>query len=288
MKFLFSLLILFSYPLLAEESQDPKETIVLVDKTKYELHLANHLSDGTIQIFKTYPVTIGKNSGDKMIEGDLKSPEGIYRFTQKFTPPQIKQKFGAMAFYMNYPNFIDKQQKKTGFDIMLHSTDDLKRLEKPQDSDGCFVVNDERIKEIDPYIKPLETYILVYDQLKPEYLSAAGKADVKEAFDKWLTAWTSKDIDTYIDSYSDSFRSKGMNKEQYKAYKDSLNKRYHEIKVAVSNVKIYKHPKYSIVTYTQDYSSTFQNGREAFSANSRKMLYLVPENGSLKIAYEGN
>lgn len=288
MKALNLFLALIFLPIFAHSQEESLETIVLIDKKKYELHLANHLEDGSLKIFKTYPVTTGKNSGDKMIEGDLKSPEGIYRFTQKFTPPQIKPKFGAMAFYMNYPNFFDKQQKKTGFDIMLHSTDDLKRLEKPQDSDGCFVVNDDRIKEIDPFIKPLETYIIVYDELKPEYLTPEGKSDIKEAFNKWLNAWTSKDIETYINSYSDTFRSKGMNKDQYKAYKELLNKKYHEINVEVSNVKFYKHPKYNIVTYTQDYSSTYKNGQKAFSANSKKMLYLVPEDGALKIAYEGN
>src|SRR5690606_3960348 len=138
------------------------------------------------------------------------------------------------------------------------------------------------------HIKPFETYVIVYDQLKPEYLTAEGIKDVKEAFNKWLTAWTTKDIETYISFYSDTFKSKGMNKDQYKTYKDFLNKKYHKINVEVSYVKFYKHPKYSIVTYTQDYSSTYKNGNKAFSANSRKMLYLVPEKESLKIVYEGN
>lgn len=280
--------LIFSLFLFASGAVANSETLVLVDKTKYEIHLANYDLENGIKIFKTYPVTLGKNSGDKVIEGDLKSPEGIYRFTQKFTPPQIKPKFGAMAFYMNYPNFIDKREGKTGFDIMLHSTDDPKRLEKPQDSDGCYVVNDERIKEIDPFIKPLETMVIVYADLKPEFLLKSYHDDLKTTFTNWLSAWTSKDIESYINSYSDTFKSKGMTKDQYKTYKDSLNKRYNEINVEVSNVKYYKHPKYSIVTYTQNYSSTFKNGQKAFSANSTKMIYLVPENGALKIAYEGN
>jgi len=34
-----------------------------------------------------YPVTTGKNLGDKFTEGDGRTPEGIYYFT-RFIPPQ--------------------------------------------------------------------------------------------------------------------------------------------------------------------------------------------------------
>jgi murein L,D-transpeptidase YafK len=96
--------------------------VVIVDKAKYELHLANYKNG--LEIFKTFKVTIGKNSGDKQIEGDQKTPEGIYRFSAKYGRQNLKPKFGAMAFYIDYPNAFDRREKKTGFDIMLHSTDD--------------------------------------------------------------------------------------------------------------------------------------------------------------------
>jgi murein L,D-transpeptidase YafK len=262
------------------------ETVVIVDKKKYELHLARYKNG--LEIFKTYPVTIGKNSGDKMIEGDLKTPEGIYYFTAKYVQPQIKKKFGIMAFYVDYPNLMDKKDKKTGFDIMLHSTDDPDRLARPQDSDGCIVVNDERIKEIDPFIVPQKTTLLVYEELKPEYLQANATDDVKQSFEKWLKAWSDKDLDTYIDLYAKDFRFQQMSRDQFKAYKGFLNKKYDTIQVQASDVRYYKHPKYSLVTFLQEYTSTYKGGRVAMSVKSRKRLYLVPDEGQLKILFEGN
>ncbi|MEK6554020.1 MAG: L,D-transpeptidase family protein [Bdellovibrionota bacterium] len=262
------------------------EVIVIVDKTKHELHLAR-VQNG-YEIFKTYPVTTGKNSGDKMVEGDLKTPEGIYQFSQRYNQSQLKKKFGIMAFYIDYPNLIDKSEKKTGFDIMLHSTDDPARLARPQDSDGCVVVNDERIKEIDPFIIPQKTMILIYDELKPAYLLPGTTEKVKTVFDTWLKAWSEKDLEAYIALYSKNFRGKNMNRDQYKIYKGFLNKKYDTIKVTASDIRYFTHPKYSMVTYHQQYLATYKGGREAFNVSSRKRLYLIPEDGALKIFSEGN
>lgn len=262
------------------------QNVFIVDKAKYTLQIVD--PDNNYQALKSYPVTIGKVSGDKTVEGDQKTPEGIYFFTAKYRPPQIKAKFGAMAFYISYPNLMDKAQGKTGFDIMLHSTNDPKRLENSQDSDGCVVVNDEQIQDIEPYVIPEKSVIMIYDALKPEYLTAGYYQDIKTVYEKWLEAWNNKDLEAYIGFYSDSFSSKGMNKAQYREYKNTLNNKYHTINVKVSNVRFYKHPKYSLITYRQEYLATYKDGRTAFNVSSNKSLYLSPEADGHKIVYEGN
>lgn len=258
--------------------------VVIVDKAKFQLHIANYKNG--LEIIKTYPVTLGKNSGDKMLEGDLKTPEGIYRFTTRYEQPAIKKKFGAMAFYVDYPNSLDKRDKKTGFDIMLHSTDDPSRLARNQDSDGCMVVDDARIKEIAGYIHTPITTLLIFGELKPEYLQTETSGDLKAAFEKWLAAWSAKDIDSYIGSYAQDFRYEQMSRDQYRAYKASLNKKYATIDVRATDARFFRHPKYELVTFTQEYSSTFKDGRKAFVARGQKRIYFVRENGTLKIFSE--
>lgn len=258
--------------------------VIIVDKAKFQLHIANYKNG--LNILKTYAVTLGKNSGDKMLEGDQKTPEGIYRFTTRYVAPQIKKKFGAMAFYVNYPNDFDKRDKKTGFDIMLHSTDDPARLARQQDSDGCIVVDDARIKEIANYIHTPITTLLIYDELKSEYLQTETSGDLKQAFDKWIAAWSGKDIEGYIGSYSKDFRYEQMSRDQYRAYKESLNKKYETIDVKATDARFFRHPKYEMVTFTQEYSSTFKGGRKAFVARGHKRIYFVRENGVLKILSE--
>ncbi|MCB0348742.1 MAG: L,D-transpeptidase family protein [Bdellovibrionales bacterium] len=283
MKYFISAFIVLSFSTLISHASD--EPVVVVDKSKFQIHMAEYKNDSLV-IFKTYPITLGKNSGDKILEGDQKTPEGIYRFTAKYGPPQIQKKLGDMAFYVDYPNSIDRRDKKTGYAIMLHATDDPSRLERNQDSDGCLVTSNEKIKEMSEYIHPPYSMILIYNELKPEFLVADSKVDLKNAFNKWLTAWTTKDIDTYIDSYAEDFRFEAMNRSQYKDYKSILNKKYDVIDVKATDVRFYTHPKYDVVTFTQTYSATFKNGKVAFLSRGQKRLYFIKEEGKLKIYSE--
>ncbi len=56
--------------------------------------------------------------------------------------------------------------------------------------------------------------------------------------------------------------------------------------VTASDVRYLYHPKYSVVTFTQKYSSTFANGSVAFSASGAKTLYLKEDQGQFKIQIE--
>lgn len=251
--------------------------VIIVDKAKFQIHVADYKNG--LEIIKSYPVTLGKNSGDKLLEGDQKTPEGIYRFTTKYVAPAIKKKLGAMAFYVDYPNSLDKRDKKTGFDIMLHSTDDPSRLQRSQDSDGCMVVDDVRIKELANYIHTPFTTLLIFDQLKEEYLKTETSGDLKTAFEKWIAAWSAKDIDGYIGSYASDFHYEQMDLDQYRAYKASLNKKYETIEVKATQARFFRHPKYDLVTFIQEYSSTFKGGRKAFVARGQKRIYFTHAGG---------
>lgn len=259
-------------------------TVVLVDKGKNQLHLGKYNGDA-IEIAKSFHVTLGKVRGDKVAEKDLKTPEGVYFFTNKLTPPSLKKKFGVMAFMLNYPNPIDQAAGKTGYDIMLHSTDDPPRLKRDLDSEGCVVIDNPEITEVSQHIRVGLTPIIVYPEMKPEYLKSGFRPELHNAFEKWMKAWEGKDIDGYIGSYSSTFKYNGMNLKRYREYKLALNKKYDTIDVGAKNVRYFYHPKYDVVTFTQNYVSTIK-GRQAFKSAGTKVLYFVKEGESYKIANE--
>lgn len=271
-------------PSVNARAHDPFSLLV-VDKATHKIAVASY-ADGKIQIKKEYHVTLGKAQGDKEFERDLKTPEGVYFFTTKLTPPSLKKKFGAMALLMNYPNPVDQLSGKTGYDIMLHSTDDPPRLKRDYDSEGCVVINDEQITEISKEIKLGLTPIIIYPELKQEYLEPGSNAEVRAAFDRWLAAWNNKDIESYIGSYSSKFHYNGMNLKKYRDYKAGLNRKYAAIDVKAENLRLFAHPKYSVVSFTQVYQSTLKGGSKGFKSAGTKHLYFVPENGHLRIANE--
>lgn len=260
------------------------ETVVVVDKQTHQTHLANY-NDGRLDIVKSFRTTMGQKTGDKIMEGDLKTPEGIYEFLFRSQAPGLKPMFGPLAIYVGYPNVMDKTGAKTGFDILVHGTDNPERLERAYDSKGCVVLDNENVKIVSDNIKLRETKIIITkDFSKLQNTPRLPKA--KEFFEKWINAWSNKDTTTYVESYADEFRMDGMNRLAYAKYKESLAKKYASISVKATDVRFYFHEKYDLVTFTQHYSSTFEGGAPAYNGVSKKNLYLQERNGEYRIIME--
>jgi murein L,D-transpeptidase YafK len=260
-------------------------TAILVDKKTNTLQVAEY-RDGAYKPVKSFHVTLGKVKGDKENEGDLKTPEGIYTFKSFLTPPSLKAKFGKMAFYMDYPNTYDQMAGRTGYDIMLHATDTPERLKQNYDSEGCIVLENEQIREVKPYIRLGLTPILVFPELSDQYLKPGQDTKLRKFFDRWIEAWESKVTDRYIAHYHTDFSAQGKDRDQWKSYKSGLNSRYDSIRIGPEDVRFYQHPKYSMVTFTQNYHSKLKGGSVGHRSRGTKILYIAEEAGEPKIVAE--
>lgn len=252
--------------------------VILVEKATHKLHL--YENGGTIpKLVKTYNSVTGKFKGDKTTNGDHKTPEGIYSIDEFFSKEELFRRhgkyaeiYGAGAFPMNYPNFIDARQGKTGGGIWLHSTHDDNRISKGLDSRGCVVLQNADLRDISQYIELEHTPIIVVQDVL--YLSKAtwdrNRADINDAVSKWAKAWQKKDFDTYISSYdSQRFkdRSKG-NYSAYKAYKKAVFSRPDSPNIKLDFISIMSNLDYAVVHLQQDYQSSVINDI------GKKILYL--------------
>jgi len=260
-------------------------TALLVDKKTNTLQVAEY-RDGAYKTLKTYHVTLGKVVGDKENEGDLKTPEGIYTFKNFLTPPSLKPKFGNMAFYIDYPNTYDQMAGRTGYDIMLHATDTPERLKQNYDSEGCIVLENQEIREVKPFIRVGLTPILVFPELSDQYLKPGQDLKLKGFFESWIRDWESKGIESYISHYHSDFSAQGKNKSQWRTYKTGLNSRYSSISIGPEDVRYYRHPKYSMITFTQNYHSKLKGGGVGHRSRGTKILYVAEEAGEPKIVAE--
>ncbi len=251
--------------------------VMVVEKSTHKLYLYEN-QNGIPKLLKTYKVATGKIKGNKQVQGDKKTPEGIYRFHVFHSANDLNQMYGktgliygAGAFTLNYPNVIDRREGKTGGGIWLHSTDDDSRIDKGLDSRGCVVAVDEDLKNISRYIDLLNTpMIIVQNQ---QYLTretwTENKNEIESVINTWLTAWQNKDFNTYIDQYSPSFHNarKGSYN-QYKAYKRAVFSRTDSPQIALNNVSILQFSDYAVVTMEQDYKS------DIIQDIGKKIIYL--------------
>ncbi|MBY0413622.1 MAG: L,D-transpeptidase family protein, partial [Bdellovibrionales bacterium] len=140
--------------------------VLVAEKSTHSLHLFKN-TDGRPELVRTYQIATGKKPGDKESEGDFRTPEGVYNFVDFLTNKQLLAQsgpqgaiYGAGAFVTDYPNVIDRNMKKTGSGIWLHSTNDETRIDKGLDSRGCVVTANQELIDVSKYLELNKTPIV--------------------------------------------------------------------------------------------------------------------------------
>jgi murein L,D-transpeptidase YafK len=89
------------------------------------------------ELFKIYPIcTYSGSVGPKLREGDMQSPEGFYTVSGGQLNPASRY---HLSFDIGYPNVVDRENQRTGGDIMVHG----KCI-----SQGCFAMGNLQVEEI--------------------------------------------------------------------------------------------------------------------------------------------
>lgn len=255
--------------------------VLVAEKSTHKLHVFKN-NDGVPEHVKTYLVATGKKSGDKIFQGDHRTPEGVYYLTDFLTHEGLVTRlgkrgeiYGVGAFVLNYPNPIDFLENKTGGGIWLHSTNDETRIDKGLDSRGCVVSGNTDLIEISKYIELNKTPIIVVHNL--EYLSKetwqAKRDKVKETINNWLISWQTENIENYIGHYHLLFRNNKLSGlSALKNYKKAIFNNPGKPKIELEDITILGADDYVRVTFIQKYTSN------TISDIGRKTLYLKKDN----------
>ena len=264
--------------------------VLVAEKSTHSLHLFKN-NDGNPELVRTYQIATGKKAGDKETEGDFKTPEGIYNFVDFLTNKQLLAQsgpqgaiYGAGAFVTDYPNVIDRNMKKSGSGIWLHSTNDETRIDKGLDSRGCVVTANNELIDVSKYLELNKTPIVIVQDLLylNEKTYKTQKEELKKLVDGWLEAWRKKDIESYASYYHPLEFSDAKGKfVAYKNYKKAVFSNPGQPKIELQHISILKSKNYAVVTFTQSYQSNTIND------TGRKLLYLKQDgNYNWKIVSE--
>ena len=135
---------------------------VLVDKANRKLYVTRRQED-RYQIIREFPVSVGEIQGNKMDQGDKRTPEGIYKIIDVKFDEELLPMFGPMSFVLSYPNDRDRLLGKTGSGIWLHGTG---VGELTPDTKGCVELTDAGIVELSSYLS-YGTPIFIFPARRP-------------------------------------------------------------------------------------------------------------------------
>ena len=254
--------------------------ILVVEKQTQTLNVYEY-SKGHYYLDKKFICTTGEHVGDKEVEGDKKTPEGYYIFNKKAVESELAPIYGVLAYPMDYPNFWDKRLGKNGKGIWLHG---LNRPRVPRDSNGCIALENIDLIDLEPDIKLYDTPIIIYDKISMANTAKLSEtaAKLRSFVESWRKAWESKDFARYKSFYAQDFSSDdGKNYTTWMEHKARLNSVYSKIKVAVSDLRIFRHQN----TFVADFGQRYQ-GDNNFVSDGRKRLYIKEKGSGYEIAAE--
>ncbi|WP_320171083.1 L,D-transpeptidase family protein [Maridesulfovibrio sp.] len=249
--------------------------VVAVDKEAQRLHLLVHKSP--LHAEASFSCATGQAVGDKVVEGDLKTPEGVYFTSGKRTGLTDFKLYGTMAFPLDFPNPVDRIKGKTGYGIWIHGRG--KKL-LPRDTKGCVALNNADIGALDAKIAP-GTPVIIGKSLEWNDVSGSQKADSEELealVYKWADDWKNRK-DSFFEIYAPDLFSRSEQRpfRYFKNRKKRIFASTDWIDIEIFNLRALPGPDYWVTWFDQYYRS----GK--LSSSTSKRLYWQKVDGKWKI-----
>lgn len=266
------------------------EFALVVDKSKNRLYVYRNIGPGLPpELVDDFYIVLGKKTGDKFREGDLRTPNGVYFVTSYLPDEKLPPLYGSGAFPVNYPNALDRRLNKTGDGIWLHGTDKSLYSRPPLDSEGCVVLTNEEFTRIGRYIEIGRTPVIISESV--EWCSSREWLDlnieIQATLERWRQSWEQSDIESYLTMYAPAFWAKGHDYNSWQRYKKRVFAGKTFQKIDLSDISLLRYPQRTdkqpmvVANFRQHYRSNNYNG------DMRKRLYMVKERGNWKVLYEG-
>ncbi|MDR2625368.1 MAG: L,D-transpeptidase family protein [Zoogloeaceae bacterium] len=271
---------------LLQMNDDQKHAIV-IDTQKSRLYLYRNDRERPPRLVADYYVSQGKFGANKQIQGDRRTPLGVYHVTAHIPQEKLPDLYGHGAFPINYPNEWDRRQGKSGSGIWLHGTPSDTYSRPPQASDGCVVLTNPDFDALGKDVQIGLTPVIISSSV--EWLSPEGwqreRAELRQNIEAWRADWESRDSERYLAHYARSFKNRQHDFQSFAAQKRAVNQGKTWITVKLENLSIFRNPgeeELVVVTFDQDYASNNLVNR------MKKRQYWQRENSQWKIVYEGD
>lgn len=183
---------------------------IAVDVSRARLYLFEHRA-GVVNLVADYYISVGKAGVGKLVEGDQRTPLGLYFITSSLDPRKLQDLYGAGALPINYPNAYDVRLGRTGGGIWLHGTPSEQFSRPPRATDGCVAVANPDLLRIVKTVETGSTPVLIAQRLS--WVSQHTLHDERAAFEamlqQWAAAKSSGNATSLAEYYAADFSAEG-------------------------------------------------------------------------------
>jgi murein L,D-transpeptidase YafK len=218
---------------------DKNKHAIAVDASRSRLYLFENSASG-IKLVADYYISVGKLGVEKTLEGDQRTPLGVYYITGSLNPTSLVDFYGVGALPINYPNPLDLKRGKTGSGIWLHGTPSEQFSRAPKASDGCVVLANPDLNHIVTSVSARTTPVVIAERLN--WVTKASLDAEKTSFNTTLMAWrqakVQSDVQKFMSFYTVDFSNYGKNLTQWNAIVTSELGKLKGQDIALSNINM--------------------------------------------------
>lgn len=256
------------------------DTLLVASKKKKSLHVFNNTKEG-LELVTSYGVIVGKE-GDKKVEGDLKTPVGVYTVTKRFVPSDLF--YGPLAYALSYPNTMDKVHKKNGYGIWIHGSP-MDGSNRDPMSKGCIVMDNDTIELMDKKVKA-NSAITIIGEDEVRKTDAESISIILANLYQWKKVWSDNNLKEYLAFYDEDFvRFDGMRIARFKEMKTYVFKNDDEKDIKITNINISPYPNEKNkeifkITFYEDYTSkkhSFKGNKELYVRLDGERFFILVE-----------
>ncbi|MGE0350159.1 L,D-transpeptidase family protein [Hydrogenophaga sp.] len=200
---------------------------IAIDASRSRLYLFENLNAAggagdadrvpRLKLLGDFYISVGLQGIEKNVEGDKRTPLGVYYITSNLNPADLPDLYGVGALPINYPNPLDVQRGKTGGGIWLHGTPSDQFVRAPQASDGCVVLANPDLERLLATVRIRTTPVVIAPSL--QWVQPGALAREREQFEAVLDAWRRARGDGNLAElkgfYSERFTSQGRDLAQW-------------------------------------------------------------------------
>ena len=229
-------------------------------------------------------ILTGKNPGDKWVEGDGKTPIGVYELKYKIDDNELNDFYGPLAYPTNYPNLYDLYRGKKGHGIWIHGFP-KDNPNRDFNTKGCIALPNNELINFSDMINYKNSILIIDTNNLPTTNKKNISIILKELF-KWRYAWKYNKLNSYLSFYDKkNFKKENRFGFNYFAYiKKKIFARQKSKIIKFSNLEIIPYPSKDKNLYKVDFDEYFKSGNTIFQG--KKILYLRLINNKISIFLE--
>lgn len=262
-------------------------TVLIAETDTSTLHLFSN-GDGRVGRDRETYMSIGQNGVGKAREWDGRTPLGVYFINEQLDTSGLHEKYGPVAYPLDYPNTWDRKSGRSGDGIWIHGVTPNSGRRPPLDTDGCIALPNDELLALGPRLLLHETPVVITRSIRwtsPQRLES-DRIELRGALDRWVKSIESGDLHLHLSLYDDEFSYRGMNRDEWAAFRMQSVTRAAPQAIVLQDVLLMADPEDEGLYLSRFRQAVAYDGRTV--ATLKRLYWKRSADGILRIVAEDN